>query len=74
MIWELSYKADPRAREVADRHYNRQKPGDTSICATGPRPCALHGDGDREGVLGNVLPIRSICAPRMGGRVGMLGL
>ena len=27
MIWELSYKADPRAREVADRHYNRQKPG-----------------------------------------------
>ena len=27
MIWELSYKADPRAWEVADRHYNRQKPG-----------------------------------------------
>ena len=27
VIWELSYKADPRAREVADRHYNRQKPG-----------------------------------------------
>lgn len=27
MIWEMSYKADPRAREIADRHYNRQKPG-----------------------------------------------
>lgn len=27
MIWEMSYKADPRARDVADRHYNRQKPG-----------------------------------------------
>lgn len=27
MIWETSWKADPRAREVADRHYNRQKPG-----------------------------------------------
>ena len=27
MIWEMSWKADPRARDVADRHYNRQKPG-----------------------------------------------
>lgn len=26
MIWETSWKADPRAREVADRHYNRQNP------------------------------------------------
>ena len=27
LIWEMSYKADPRAREIAARHYNRQKPG-----------------------------------------------
>ena len=27
MIWELSNRADPKAREIADRHYNRQKPG-----------------------------------------------
>lgn len=27
MIWELSHRADPKARELADRHYNRQKPG-----------------------------------------------
>ncbi len=27
MIWELSNRADPKARELADRHYNRQKPG-----------------------------------------------
>jgi len=27
MHWELSHRADPRAREIADRHYNRQKPG-----------------------------------------------
>lgn len=25
--WHVSWKADPRAREVADRHYNRQKVG-----------------------------------------------
>jgi hypothetical protein len=27
MIWHLSNRADPRAREIADRHYNRQKVG-----------------------------------------------
>ena len=27
MIWELSDRADPRAVAIADRHYNRQKPG-----------------------------------------------
>lgn len=25
--WELSHRADPRARVIADRHYNRQKIG-----------------------------------------------
>ena len=27
MIWELSYRADPVARPIADRHYNRQSIG-----------------------------------------------
>lgn len=27
MKWCLSHRADPRARPLADRHYNRQKPG-----------------------------------------------
>jgi len=27
MIWEQSYRADPRARELADRHYSRQTLG-----------------------------------------------
>lgn len=27
MIWQLSHRADPLAADVADRHYNRQKPG-----------------------------------------------
>src|SRR5258708_1149816 len=25
--WRLSWRADPAARAIADRHYNRQKPG-----------------------------------------------
>ena len=27
MIWHLSHRADPKARVLADRHYNRQKIG-----------------------------------------------
>lgn len=27
MNWQLSHRADPQAVKVADRHYNRQKPG-----------------------------------------------
>lgn len=27
MIWELSHRADPAVVPIADRHYNRQKPG-----------------------------------------------
>lgn len=27
MIWTRSYRADPAARQIADRHYNRQKIG-----------------------------------------------
>lgn len=27
MDWELSWRADPRAAALADRHYSRQKPG-----------------------------------------------
>src|SRR5207245_4852600 len=27
MRWRMSHRADPLAVEIADRHYNRQKPG-----------------------------------------------
>jgi len=27
MIWRLSHRADQEARQIADRHYSRQKPG-----------------------------------------------
>lgn len=39
MIWHLSHRADPKAVDVADRHYNRQKPG-TSQCAP-PGSCMV---------------------------------
>jgi hypothetical protein len=35
MQWELSWRADPRARELADRHYNRQKVGASGFVPPG---------------------------------------
>lgn len=35
MRWHLSYRADPRARVVADRHYNRQKVGSPQFVPPG---------------------------------------
>jgi hypothetical protein len=44
--WRLSHRADPEARIVADRHYNRQKPGTPQFVPPGrclvllaPGPC-----------------------------------
>lgn len=35
MIWEMSHRADPFARDIADRHYSRQKPGTPQFAPTG---------------------------------------
>ncbi len=35
MIWELSHRASDLSRELADRHYNRQKPGATGFVPPG---------------------------------------
>lgn len=35
MRWHLSWRADPRARPLADRHYNRQKVGATQFVPPG---------------------------------------
>lgn len=35
MIWQRSTRADPRARPLADRHYNRQKVGATQFVPPG---------------------------------------
>jgi hypothetical protein len=33
--WTLSYRDDPVARDIADRHYNRQKPGASGFVPPG---------------------------------------
>lgn len=35
MLWQLSHKAEERSRLLADRHYNRQKPGTAQFCPPG---------------------------------------
>lgn len=45
MIWHLSNRADPKAREVADRHYNRQKPGTPQFVPPG-RCCVLYAENE----------------------------
>lgn len=34
-VWQRSYRADPIARVIADRHYNRQKPGSPQFVPPG---------------------------------------
>lgn len=34
-MWEISHRADPKAREIADRHYNRQKIGSPQFVPPG---------------------------------------
>lgn len=43
MIWHISNRADPMAREIADRHYNRQKPGTPQFVPPG-RCCVLYAE------------------------------
>ena len=35
MTWEVTWRADPIARAIADRHYNRQKPGSPQFVPPG---------------------------------------
>lgn len=42
--WRLSHRADPEARKLADRHYNRQKVGSKQFVPPG-RCLVLKGDG-----------------------------
>lgn len=73
MIWETSWKADPRAREVADRHYNRQKPGTPQFVPPG-RALVLYAETETGArVLDYLVSVCTIRPPRMGGSVGMLG-
>ena len=71
MIWEKSNRFDRRAREIADRHYNRQKPGTPQFVPPG-RCCVLYAENERGRLLGDKLSVSRICAPRLGGRLGVL--
>lgn len=42
MPWQLSYRADPVARDIADRHYNRQSPGSAQFVPPGRCMVLLH--------------------------------
>ena len=44
MVWRESWRADPVARRIADRHYNRQKVGATQFVPPG-RCLVLLADG-----------------------------
>lgn len=35
MLWQPSHRADPKARDLADRHYNRQKVGTSQFVPPG---------------------------------------
>jgi hypothetical protein len=43
--WHLSWRADPRAVALADRHYNRQSVGSTQFVPPGRCVCLTTGDG-----------------------------
>ena len=45
MIWQESNRADPKARGIADRHYNRQKPGTPQFVPPG-RCCVFYAETD----------------------------
>lgn len=46
MHWRLSTRADPRALTIADRHYNRQKPGTPQFVPPGRCLVLLTTDAD----------------------------
>ena len=44
MFWRLSHRADPLALPLADRHYNRQKPGTPQFVPPGRCMVLIHGN------------------------------
>lgn len=46
MLWHKSHRADPAARAIADRHYNRQKIGTPQFVP--PGSCCVFVTGDKQ--------------------------
>lgn len=44
MNWYLTYPRDPRGRELADRHYSRQKPGTPEYAPPGRKLVLVNAD------------------------------
>ena len=44
MLWRISHRADPVACRIADRHYNRQKPGTPQFVPPGRCMVLLNED------------------------------
>jgi hypothetical protein len=55
MSWERSWRADPAARVLADRHYNRQKPGSPQFVP--PGRCLVLLSSDQRAVWVTSWPI-----------------
>ena len=61
MRWTESWRADPVARRLADRHYSRGKPGTPQFVAAG-RCLVLHaGSGDGQAIWVTSWPVGGQC-------------
>lgn len=66
MNWTISHRFDPLAVAIADRHYNRQKPGTPQFVPPGRCLVLLGG----EALWVTSWPFAEYNEARMGGRVG----
>lgn len=57
MLWRLSNRADPEARAIADRHYNRQKVGSSQFVPPGSCVVLLHDGPDGQALWVTSAPI-----------------
>jgi hypothetical protein len=46
MIWQRTWRADPRLAALADRHYSRKTPGARQFSPPGPVVCLITAAGD----------------------------
>ena len=45
MIWQRTWRADPRLSALADRHYSRKTPGTAQFSPPGPLVCLITPEG-----------------------------
>jgi hypothetical protein len=72
MRWHLSHRADPRARVLADRHYNRQSIGAPGFVP--PGRCLVLLASDESAFWVTSWPFAEYVKHAWGGGVDLLGL